>query len=114
MALKVVSGTIWTADQPTGMVVIDWAKREMRGDSEKTHIRAIGPRGRFKQAPIVTVSLRAIRLAAAAGDDIEDFNIDTRAITQEQAEIHWEATRSSRVREISFLAIGESDPTSAD
>ena len=110
--MKVISGTIWTADQPEGMAVIDWAKRRMHGDTRKTSIRAIGPRGRFKKAPIVTVSLRAIRVVPPDADDIEDFNLDTKQITNESAEIHWEATSPSRITEISFLAIGESEPAS--
>ena len=111
MSLKVVSGTIWTADQPRGMVVIDWANRRMRGDVKKTHVRAIGPRGRFNKRPIVTVSLRAIKLVPSGATHVDDFNLDTKRITNEQAEIHWEASGPSRVTEISFLAIGEPERT---
>lgn len=117
MTIKVLSGVLDTRRFASGNAVIRFSDHDISGTLSSAAYKQTLGRGNFSQTPCVSVSLREIKMhetdeAWPTGRPEEDFfRISTPAnkMDKNSFQIDWEATGGSRIEEISYLVIGDTE-----
>lgn len=110
MAIRMMSGVVFTRDVRRGSVTIRFDSHEAEAVEpiRVAEMEAHGPSGRFIGAPCKHVAIRQLSIVADAGLVKTDrtLNIDDR-IDRDLLVIEWESEGPGFIREISYLVIGE-------
>ena len=110
MAIRALSGVVFTRDVRRGSITIRFDPHEADADEpvRVAEMEVSGPSGRFVGAPCKQVAIRQLSIVADAGIVKTDraLNIDDR-IDQDSLVIEWDSEGPALIREIAYLVIGE-------
>lgn len=110
MAIRALSGVVFTRDVRRGSVTIRFDPHEAEADEpvRVAEMETTGASGAFAGAPCKHVAIRQLSIIADAGIVKMDraLNIDDR-IDRDSLVIDWDSEGPAFIREISYLVIGE-------
>jgi hypothetical protein len=110
MAIRALSGVVFTRDVRRGSVTIRFDPHEAEADEpvRVAEMEASGASGPYVGAPCKHVAIRQLSIVADAGIVKTDraLNIDDQ-IDQDSLVIEWDSEGPAFIREISYLVIGE-------
>lgn len=113
MATRVLTGVLApkAGFEGGGTAVILFNPPAVFGDASGLELNASGAAGAYTAAPGKVLSLRHIKVADtvvdAGGNQIDTFNINDGAPTQNDMVVSWATSNGGEIREMSFLIVGE-------
>lgn len=113
MATRVLTGVLApkAGFETSGTAVILFNPPQVFGDASGLELNASGAAGAYAAAPGKVVSLRHIKVADtvvdANGNQVDTFNINDGAPTQNDMVVSWATSNGGQIHEMSFLIVGE-------